>query len=648
MSDVSERLAALSPKERAALAMRLTRQAQTGEAADKTGIVRRRAGGPAPLSFAQQRLWFIDRLTPGSPFYNIPESLRFFGHLDITALERSLREIVRRHEALRTSFTTDGERPVQVVHDAAPLSLEVADLSRLPEAEREREALRLAVEEAQRPFDLARAPLTRASLLRLGPQEHVLLITTHHIVSDDWSVGVFLHELSTLYGAYLRGEPSPLPDLPVQYADFAVWQREWLQGEVLEQQVRYWKQQLGGELPVLNLPTDRPRPPVLSYKGADEFFELTEELTERLKAFSRREGATLFMTLLAAFDVLLYRYTGQTDILVGIPIAGRTRREVEGLIGFFVNSLVMRTELSGRPSFRELLGRVKAVTLGAFAHQELPFEKLVEELHPQRDMSRNPLFQVMLSLENAPLGDFTLPGLQFGSMDIGSDVTRFDLEFHLWENEGVLAGNLIYNTDLFDAATIARMLGHFRSLLEGVVADPEARLSDLPLLTEAERRQVLAAWNDTRSDYPRDRCVHELFEAQAARAPAAVAVVSEERRITYGELNAWANRLARRLRALGVGPESKVGVLLERSPEMVAALLAVLKAGGVYVPLDLTSPKPRLQFMLEDAGVRVILTGRQQLGALPAGRAEIVCPDDDQQEVDRESGGEPTQRSYSG
>ena len=581
MSDVSERLAALSPRERATLAMRLTRKAQTDGATNQTGIPRRRDAGPAPLSFAQQRLWFIDRLTLDSPFYNIPESLRIIGGLDIKALERSLGEIIRRHETLRTSFTMDGERPVQVVHDPAPLTLEVTDLSRLPEAEREPEAFRLAVEEAHRTFDLSRAPLMRAGLLRLGLQEHILLITTHHIVSDDWSVGVFLNELSTLYGAYQRGEPSPLPELPVQYADFAVWQREWLQGDVMDEQVRYWKRQLGGELPILNLPTDRPRPPVLSYMGADEYFELTEELTGRLNAFSRGEGVTLFMSLLAAFNVLLYRYTGQTDIVVGTPIAGRNRREVEGLIGFFVNSLVMRTELSGRPSFRELLGRVRDVTLGAFAHQDVPFEKLVEELHPQRDMSHNPLFQVMLSLENTPLEEFELDGLQLGSMDIDNDVTRFDLEFHLWENEyDVLAGNLIYNTELFDAATIAQMVDHFRNLLQGVVADPDARLSDLPLLTEAQKQQALEEWNDTRSDYPRDRCVHELFEAQAARTPDAVAVVSEDERITYRELNARANRVARRLKALGVGTESTVGVMMERSPEMVTTLLAVLKAGG--------------------------------------------------------------------
>ncbi|HEX8354760.1 MAG TPA: condensation domain-containing protein, partial [Pyrinomonadaceae bacterium] len=602
-----------------------------------------------PLSFAQQRLWFIDRLAHDSHFYNIPEALRLSGSLDVNALERGFNEVVRRHEALRTSFTTDGGRPVQVVNDHAPLRLEVTDLSGLPEASREPEAVRLAVEEARRTFDLARAPLTRARLLRLGEREHILLITTHHIVSDGWSVGVFLRDLSALYAACLRGEPSPLAGLPIQYADFAVWQREWLQGEVLEEQLRYWRQQLGGELPVLALPTDRPRPPALSYEGADRHFELPEELTERLKTFSRREGVTLFMTLLAAFNALLHRYTGQEDVVIGAPIAGRTRREVEGLVGFFVNTLALRTDLSGRPTFRELLGRVRAATLGAYAHQELPFERLVEELQPERDLSRNPLFQVMFSLQNAPLEEFALPGLRVAPVEIGNDATRFDLEFHLWEGGGALSGSLIYSTELFDAATVEQLLGHFRNLLEGVVADPDTRLPDLPLLTEAERRQVLAGWNDTRGVYPRDACVHELFEAQAARTPGAVAVVSGDERVTYAELNAGANRLARRLRALGVSADTRVGVMMERSPEMVVAFLAVLKAGGCYVPLDPAYPKPRLRFMLEDAGVRVLLTARKQLGALPDAMPEsgarVVCLDGDREEIDRESAENPSREA---
>ncbi|HEX8558916.1 MAG TPA: amino acid adenylation domain-containing protein, partial [Pyrinomonadaceae bacterium] len=581
-----------------------------------------------PLSFAQQRLWFIDRLTLGSSFYNIPQALRLSGPLDAGALGRSLNEIVRRHEALRTSFADSGGRPVQVVHDPRPLGLPLADLSGLPEPVREREALRLAVEEAHRPFDLSAAPLMRAGLLRLGPQEHVLLVTTHHIVSDGWSMGVFVRELSALYGAFLRGEPSPLAEPPVQYADFAVWQREWLQGEALEEQLDYWRRQLGGELPVLKLPTDRPRPPALSYKGAEQPLELPAELTGRLKSLGRREGATLYMTLLAGFFALLHRYTGQEDLVVGTPIAGRNRRETEGLIGFFVNTLVLRAGVAGGDSFRGLVERVREATLGAYAHQEVAFEKLVEELHPERDMSRNPLFQVMFALQNAPLEDFALPGLRLGPFDTGNDMTRFDLEFHLWEDGGAVAGTLIYNTDLFDAATVAQMLGHYRNLLEGAAADPDARVSDLPLLTGAESRLLLREWNDTRREYPRDKCVHELFEAQAARTPDAAAVVSEEGRVTYRELNERANRLARALRRRGVGAESLVGVCLGRGADLVAALLGVLKAGGAYLPLDPEYPRERLAFMLEDAGARVLLTERQKLGALPAGRTEVICLDD--------------------
>jgi amino acid adenylation domain-containing protein len=581
-----------------------------------------------PLSFAQQRLWFIDRLALDSAFYNIPQTLRLNGRLDVPSLERSLNEILRRHEALRTSITDSGGRPVQVIHDLTALPLPLADLSRVPEGEREREALRLAVEEGHRPFDLSVPPLMRAALLRLGEQEHILLVTTHHIVSDGWSAGIFLRELSALYGAFLRGEPSPLAELPVQYADFAVWQREWLRGEVLEEQLDYWKQRLGGELPVLKLPTDRPRPPALSYRGAEQSLELPAELAKRLKSLSRHEGATLFMTLLAAFDALLYRYTGQDEIVVGTPIAGRNRREVEGLIGFFVNTLVMRARVGGAATFRELLAQVREATLGAYAHQEVPFEKLVEELHPKRDTSRNPLFQVMFALQNTPLEELTLPGLRLVPFDISNDMTRFDLEFHLWEDGGGLAGTLIYNTDLFDAATVAQMLGHYRNLLEGVTADPDTRVAELSLLAEAETRQLLYEWNDTHGEYPRGQCVHELFEAQAARTPGATAVVSEDGRMTYGELNERANRLARYLRRRGVGAESLVGVCLERGAGMMVGLLAVLKAGGAYVPLDPDYPQPRLRFMLEDAGVRVLLTERRKLNVFPSCRAEIICLDD--------------------
>jgi amino acid adenylation domain-containing protein len=596
----------------------------------------RRGTRLAPLSFAQQRLWFIDQITLDSPFYNIPEALRLRGQLDVRALERSLDEIVRRHEALRTNFTLNGDEPVQSVGEAsAHVALDVLDLTDAPQAEEE--ALRLAVEEAHRPFNLSSDLLIRARLLRLGVQDHVLLITMHHIASDGWSMGIFFRELAALYESYSEGRAATLAELPVQYADFAVWQREYLTGAVLDEQITYWRERLGGELPVLELLTDRTRPALLTYKGADEQFALSPELTSRLKALARREGATSFMLLLAAFKTLLQRYTGQTDIIVGTPVAGRSRAELEHLIGFFVNTLVLRTDLAGDPTFLQLLARVRQATLGAYAHQDVPFEKLVEELQPERDMSRNPIFQVMFALQNAPMEDLSLRGLQLEALPIANDATRFDIEFHLWESDGALAGNLIYNTDLFDASTVARLLEHFQNLLAAVAAEPETRISALSMLSEDERRQTLFAWNDTARDYPRDRCVHELFAEQAARTPDAVAVTFEGERITYRELDARSNRMARYLRARGVGGEVLVGVMMERSVEMIVALLAILKAGGAYVPLDLAYPARRLQFMLEDAGVRVLLAGREQLRLLPRTTAEVICMDDARPEIDGES-----------
>ncbi|HEY0171187.1 MAG TPA: amino acid adenylation domain-containing protein, partial [Pyrinomonadaceae bacterium] len=602
---------------------------QGGAAAARRQIRPRPAGAVSfPLSFAQQRLWFLNQLQPDSPFYNVPDAYRLDGRLDAAVLERSFDALVRRHETLRTTFVTAGGEPRQLVNEPTPFRLPVVDLTSLDADEREAEALRLAEEEARRLFDLSRDPLLRARLLRLGEDRHVLLMSTHHIASDGWSRGVLVGELMEFYEAFGEGRAPALPALPVQYADYAVWQREYLAGETLEEQLRYWRTQLGGELPALELPADRTRPPVPSYRGAYYHLEFPEKLGARLNALGRESGATLFMALLAAFDVLLYRYTGRTDIVVGTPTAGRNRREVENLIGFFINTLVLRADLSGDPTFRELLGRVRDAALGAQANQELPFEKLVEELHPQRDMSRNPLFQIAFGLQNAPAQDFALRGLTMTPLDVGSGSSRFDLEFHLWEDGDSLAGAVIYSTDLFEEATLARLQTHFVRLLEGVAADPGARISELPLLTEDERRCILFGWNDTRGEYPREACVHELFEAQAARTPDATALVFGRERVTYAELNASADRLARRLRAEGVGPEVLVGVMMERSPEMLAGLLAVLKAGGAYVPLDPQYPRERLAFMLADTAAPVLLTQRHLSAAPPTGGARVLFPDD--------------------
>jgi len=610
--------------------------------------------GDLPLSFAQQRLWFLDQLAPGNLFYNIPMAVRLKGRLDVAALERSLNEIVRRHEPLRTTFETVRGKPVQVIAPELILPLPVVDLTDLPEAEREVEAQRRAQEEVRQPFDLAEGPLLRAQLLKLDEEDHVALLTMHHIVSDGWSMGVLVREIAALYGAFSAGKPSPLPDLPIQYADFAHWQREWLQGEVLETQLDHWKQQLSDSPPVLELPTDRPRPAVQTSQGATQSFTLPKGLSESLKTLGREERATLFMTLLAAFQSLLYRYTGQEDISIGTPIANRTRGEIEGLIGFFVNTLVMRTDFSGDPSFEELLARVREVALDAYAHQDLPFETLVEELQPQRDLSHTPLFQVMFVLDTAPMGTLELPGLTLSPVEVSSGTATFDLTLSMTSGPAGLGGYVEYNTDLFDRATIERMVGHFQTLLEGIVTNPEQPISRLPILTEAEQQQLLVGWNETAIDFPRETCIHHLFEAQVEARPDAVATTYEGQQLTYAELNRRANQLAHYLQKLGVGPEVLVGISTERSPEMVVGILGTLKAGGAYLPLDPTYPQGRLALMLEDSQVPVLLTqerlverlrisesanqqisksANQQINASP----QVICLDTDWTEIAQES-----------
>jgi amino acid adenylation domain-containing protein len=579
---------------------------------------------PIPLSFAQQRLWFLDQLAPGNPFYNVDVAIPFMVPARVEVLERSLQEIVRRHEALRTTFEAIDGEPVQRIHAEVNLSLPVIDLRALPETERGQEALRLAAEEARRPFDLARGPLIRTTLLQLGEAHYIFLLTMHHIVCDGWSMGVFSRELMTLYWAFAAGHPSPLPPLQIQYADFAVWQRQWLSGGELDAQLAYWKHQLA-DLPVLELPTDRRRPAVGSFRGALHWLTLPESLRSKLQAFSQQEGATLFMTLLTAFEVLLHRCTGHEEIVVGTPIANRTRSEIEGLIGFFVNSLVIRTNLGGDPTFREALRRVREVALGAYNHQELPFEKLVEELQPERDASRNPLYQVSFHLFTAPTAIRPPPGSTPLQLKVDRETANIDLAFDMSETADGLVARIEYSTDLFDAATIARMADRFRILLDGIVADPDGRISALPFLAESERDQVVVQWNDTAADYPQSVCAHQLFEAQVDRTPDAVAVVAKGQELTYQELSRRANQLAHHLQAIGVGPETVVGVCVERSLDLIVALLGVLKAGGAYLPLDPSYPKERLRFMLTQSGARALLTGEQLLEQLRDCGATALC-----------------------
>ncbi|MFP2912986.1 condensation domain-containing protein, partial [Pyxidicoccus sp. 3LFB2] len=467
-----------------------------------------------PLSFSQQRLWFLDQLEPGSATYNIPAVVRMEGELDISALERSFNALVQRHESLRTTFHAEASGPVQVIAPRLPVPLTAVDLTHLPEDERQPRMLRLAQEEASQPFDLTRGPLLRTTLLRLGEREHVLLLNMHHVVSDGWSLGVLIREMAALYEGFLSGHEVALPELPIQYADYASWQRGWLQGEVLEKQLAYWRQQLTGAPESLELPTDRPRPVVQSFRGAQQSVALSRELSEALKLLAQREGVTPFMALLAAWQVLLSRYSGQDDFSVGSPIAGRTRGETEGLIGFFVNTLVLRTKLDSGLSVRELLARVRETTLGAYAHQDVPFEKLVDALQPERSLSRSPLFQVMFILQNAPVPELALPGLTLKPVPVDGHTSRFDLTLTLEDTKEGFRGTLDYSTDLFEASTVARMAGHLRRLIEGMVADPRQLTSSLPLLSDAEQHQVLEGWNDTAYDYPRDACIHEVFAQQ--------------------------------------------------------------------------------------------------------------------------------------
>jgi amino acid adenylation domain-containing protein len=594
--------------------------------------------GAPPLSFAQERLWFLDQLQPGSALYNMPASLFLPAGLQPGMLAGALAEVVRRHETLRTMFREAAGQPVQVIAPAAGWSLPQVDLSTLPLPARDGEAAWLAAEEARRPFDLSRGPLLRTTLLCLGG-EAVLLLNMHHIVSDGWSMGVLEREVMALYEAFSRGEPSPLPELPIQYADFAVWQRAWLSGGELERQLGFWRAHLAGAPAVLDLPADRPRPAVPSYRGAQRSLGLSAELSAGLKALGRREGATLFMVLLGSFAALLSRLTAQDDVVVGSPIANRNRVEIEGLIGFFVNTLVLRTDVSGEPSFRDLLGQIRQVTLEAYAHQDLPFERLVDELRVERSLSHAPLFQVMLMLQNAPGMKPAGPGPSAEIERSAEGLAKFDLTLSIGESGSGLRLGLQYSRDLFDGVTIERLLDQYARLLGAVVASPESRILDLPVLGEAGRQQVLVEWNDTvHGSRGELLCLHQLFEHQAERTPEAVAAACGEESWSYGELNRRANRLAHALRRSGVGTEVRVGVLMDRSLELVAGLLGILKAGGAYVPLDPAYPADRLAFMAADAGIHILLTQERLREAVAVEGLRVLAIDADQGSIAAEPG----------
>jgi amino acid adenylation domain-containing protein len=597
--------------------------------------------GKAPLSFTQQQFWLLGQSEPNSSSYNIRTAIKIAGALNTKNLRLALETIVDRHEILRTNIVVNEGSPVQVVAPSMNVALDISDFRNLSESEREAEIQRVLSAEAETLFDLSQGPLLRTRLLKLGEDEHVLLLTIHHIICDGWSVGVLLRELFTLYESLTNGRSGTLPQLEIQYADFALWQRMRLQTKTLEPSLHYWKQQLTGAPLNLDLPTDYPRPQTHALRGAQAAIQLSASVSESIMTLSQQQGATLFMTLLAAFQTLLFRYTGQEDIVIGSPVAGRTMLETEGLIGAFVNTLVLRGDLSGNPTFCEFLGRIRETTLGAFSHQDLPFEKLVEELNPERRINRTPLFQVMFALENSPTSHIEAEGLTLTSLKLNSVTSKFDLSLEVEEDTDGLYFSCEYNADLFAPPTIERMLGHFQNLLEAIVADPNLRVAELPLLTEAERHQLLVEWNENPGNCASQTCIHELFEAQVEKTPKAIAAEFESRQLTYAELNRRANRLAHYLRKQGVGPEVLVGICFDRSLEMLVGILGVLKAGGAYVPLDPSYPRERIAFMIDDARLSLVLTRRHLIGNLHGCDTRLMSVDEDWEIIANEADDNP-------
>ena len=617
MTNLEKLAETLSPNKRQLLELLLKEKARKAEPAPAKAtpvkIPRREKFSPGPVSSAQQRLWFIDQLDPGTPAFNIPAAVRLLGSLDVKVLERCFDEIIKRHESLRTSFAADDGLPLQFIATALKFEIPIVDLRHLPEAERMAHVEKLVTSECQRSFDLTRAPLLRATLVVLGEQDHVLVMMMHHIIGDVWSVRVVMKELAALYEAFSAHQPSPLPELPIQYCDYATWQREWLQGEDLQSQLAYWKGKLSGMPEALDLPTDRPRPAVQSIWGAKHFLKIPQQLTDTLRSLAQEEKASLFMTLLAAWKVLLHRYTGQHDIVVGAPVANRNRSEFEGMVGFFVNSLILRTDLSGAPTFRELLRRVRETTFEAFANQDFPFERLVEVLQPTRSMSRNPLFQSDFILQNSPRSAYHVTGLTFEALPVQNGTAQLDLTLDLWEEPEGIGGWLEYDTDLFDAASAARMVGNYINLLERIAADPNQTIGSYSLPSDTDRRRILNEWNATARDYQLDSAFPQLFEAEVERSPDAVAVVCGSSRLSYAELNQRANVLARSLIEQGAGAESVVGILMRRNLNHLITILAVLKAGGAYLPLDPDYPVQRVRTILEQSGAHLVVTAREFL-----------------------------------
>ncbi|HEY9815189.1 MAG TPA: amino acid adenylation domain-containing protein [Candidatus Obscuribacterales bacterium] len=640
MSDLAKRIVDLSPEQLERLLQQL--QQQQADRPARSITPQPRTTRYFPLSFAQQRLWFLDQLEPNSPFYNVPMAIRLRGTLQVSALEQTLHELVHRHEVLRTHIAVMDGEPMQVIGDPALTPLQLVNVSHLPQMEQDAVVQQRAIAESNSPFNLGQSPLWRAILLRLSEQEHVLLFTLHHIISDAWSKSVLVQDVTALYPAFCQGQPSPLPDLPIQYADFAVWQRQYLQSGVWDAQLTYWKQKLAGSLPGLPLPT-RGRSHPITHQGRKQSFVLPLSLTEALKALSWEENSTLFITLLTAFKVLLYRYTGQTDVVVGSPIANRNQPEIEKLIGFFVNTLVLRSQVDGDLSFRQVLRQVRQVVVEAQAHQDLPFEKLVEALRPDRNLNRNPLFQVMLAFQTAATDELQLPGLTLEPLDIADQTAKFDLGIGLSDSRTGLRGVVEYKTDVFDDATIERLVGHFQTLLEGAIANPDQRIAALPLITSAECQLLLTEWvNPIAGDA--SLCLHQGFEAQVERSPDAIAVIDRHKSFTYRELNQRANQLAHTLRQQGVKPETRVGLFVERSLDMLVALFGILKAGGAYVPIDPAYPAERIALILADAQVSLVLT--QSSLAEQFSHPNVICLDRDWTDIASHGAENPVNQTH--
>ncbi|ARU62661.1 hypothetical protein CBW65_18035 [Tumebacillus avium] len=619
-----DKRASLTPAQRALLEKRIKGKGPLMPASDhkKTGIPRRPAG-ESPLSYSQERIWFMEQLEPDADAYNIPYVVTISGVLDHELLSKSINEVVRRHEALRTTFQDTDGMPTLVIHKELDIPIQKYDFTHLPEAERNDAAERTAREDASRPFDLIQGPLLRVTTIQKAAEEHLLLFTLHHIISDGWSIGVLINEFSLLYASFKNGLPSPLPELPIQYSDFVYWQKLPEQQAALQQHFDYWQQQLGGEREPLQLPTDRPRPASQTYNGATTVFQLSRPLSDALYQLSVESGTSLFMTLLAAYQTFLARYTGQSDILVGSPIANRNRQELEDLVGVFINTLVHRSRIESGMMFRELLDHVRRTTLDAFAHQDMPFEKLVEALEHDRNRAYSPLFQTMFILQNNAKRTLSMPGMTLQAGMLDTKTALFDITLSFYETEQGLEGTWKYNADLFDPETVDRMILHFQTLLSGIVDNPDQLLHNLPLLTHDEQQKMLCAWNDTAIP-SREACIHQLFEEQVERTPDAIALVFEDQQLTFRELNNRANHVARLLQASGVGPDDVVGIYLERSPDLLPALLGTHKAGGGYLPLDPSYPQERLSFMIGDAKPKAILTQPSLAGQLPSRDEQVL------------------------